>query len=104
MRVPAAHLAKLHGVFNVVGGVWPLVSMGSFEWVFGPKRDRWLVRTVAGLLVSNGGTQLFAPTSEDGLIVARRLGVGTAATLLLIDVVYVPKGELRKTYLIDAAM
>jgi hypothetical protein len=35
---------------------------------------------------------------------ARRIGVGTALTFLLIDVVYVPAGRIRPTYLIDAAM
>lgn len=40
-------LARAQGAFNVVGGAWPLVSMRSFEWVFGPKQDRWLEQTVA---------------------------------------------------------
>ena len=59
----------------VVGGLWPLVSMGTFEKVFGPKADRWLAYTVAGLLVTNGATQLLAV-----------------------------RGRLRWTYLLDAAL
>src|SRR4051794_39884270 len=35
-------LARVHGTFNVVGGVWPLVSLRTFERVFGPKEDKWL--------------------------------------------------------------
>jgi hypothetical protein len=35
---------------------------------------------------------------------ARRIGVATAVTLLAIDLIYVPKGRIRKTYLLDAAM
>lgn len=42
-------LAQAQGVFNIVSGVWPLVSMRTFEAIYGPKTDRWLVHTVAGL-------------------------------------------------------
>ena len=80
------------------------MSVESFEWVFGPKQDRWLEYTVAGLLTANGLTQLLGAASADGVAHARRLGVGTAATLLAIDVIYVPRGRLRPTYLLDAAM
>lgn len=40
-------LARLHGIFNVLNGLWPLLHMHSFEAVFGLKTDKWLVRTVA---------------------------------------------------------
>lgn len=46
--------------FNVVGGLWPLVHLRSFEWVFGPKTDVWLQQTTGGLLVSVGLDQLVA--------------------------------------------
>jgi hypothetical protein len=78
--------------------------MGSFEAVFGPKEDTWLVRTVAGLLVAGGWTQLRAISTDDGLARARDLGLGTALTLLAVDLVYVPRGRLRWTYLLDAAV
>ena len=97
-------LALAHGAFNLAGGLWPLVSMRSFEWVFGPKEDRWLAQTVAGLLAANGLSQLLAARSDAGIAHARRVGIGTAATLLAIDLVYVPSGRLRWTYLLDAAM
>lgn len=92
-------VARAQGWFNVVAGAWPLLSLRSFEAVFGPKEDRWLEHTVAGLLLVNGYSQLRAPSDES----ARVIGVGTAATLLAIDLVYVPRGTIRWTYLIDAA-
>jgi hypothetical protein len=95
-------MARAHGAFNVVGGLWPLLHRRSFEAVFGPKEDRWLMYTVAGLLVSIGHAQVRAATADDWAH-ARRLGVSTAATLLMIEVVNVPRGRLRPTYLIDAA-
>jgi hypothetical protein len=103
-RSPAEGVAVAHGVFNVVGGLWPLVHLRSFEWVFGPKTDVWLQRTTGGLLVSAGLAQLAAAPGPQGPAQARRIGLGTALTLLAVDLVYVPKGRIRPTYLLDAAM
>ncbi|WP_181697104.1 hypothetical protein [Nocardia sp. GTS18] len=97
---PAAALARAHGAFNVVGGVWPLLNRRSFEAIFGQKYDRWLQFTVAGLLAGNGLVQLTAARTPAGLASARRLGLTTAGWLLTIDLIYVPKGTIR----IDAAM
>ena len=95
-------MGKTHGAFNIAGGLWPLLHVRSFEAVFGPKADRWLVYTVAGLLISIGYAEIKAST-PDGWPHARRLGVATATTLLAIDLVYVSRGRLRWTYLLDAA-
>src|SRR5215212_9512073 len=98
-------LGRAHGVANLVGGAWPLVHLRSFEMVFGPKSDRWLVKTVGGLLIVNGLTQLAASSAADnGVRHARRLGVGTAAVLTAIDLVYVPARRISKMYLLDAAV
>jgi hypothetical protein len=78
--------------------------MTSFEAVTGPKTDKWLVRTVAGLLITIGAEQLRRPGNSQDEAVARRLGIGTAATLAAIDVVYAAKGRISKIYLLDAAV
>lgn len=96
-------LARAHGLFNIVGGAWPMVSVRSFETVFGRKTDRWLQRTTAGLLIGLGWAQTRA-AADGQWSHARRIGVTTAVTLLAIDLIYVPKGRIRKTYLLDAAM
>jgi hypothetical protein len=97
-------LARAHGVANLAGGLWPLLHIRSFEMVFGPKTDRWLVKTVAGLLIVNGITQLATSSSAGSMRQARRLGVGTAAVLAAVDLIYVPAGRISKTYLVDAAV
>lgn len=97
-------LGRAHGVANVVGALWPLLHISSFEMVFGPKTDRWLVKTVAGLLMVNGLTQLTTSSTADGVRQARRLGVGTAAVLAAIDLVYVAAQRISKMYLVDAAV
>ncbi|MEU9291625.1 hypothetical protein AB0D57_45180 [Streptomyces sp. NPDC048275] len=76
----------------------------SFEWVFGPKTDVWLQQTTGGLLVSVGLAQLAAAPDPQGPAQARRIGLGTALTLLAVELIYVPKGRIRPTYLLDAAM
>ncbi|UGY91336.1 hypothetical protein [Streptomyces gobiensis] len=62
------------------------------------------MRTVAGLLVSGGLSQLRSCCAPECLAQARRTGVGTALTLLAIDLVYVPRGQARRSHIIDAAI
>lgn len=100
---PGLVIARAQGVFNVLNGLWPLVHMSSFETVFGPKTDRWLVRTVGGLLLANGIAQLRTGNGKSDVQQAGRIGLGTAATLTTIDLVYVGNGTLSRMYLLDAA-
>ncbi|HZA32086.1 MAG TPA: hypothetical protein VE462_11280 [Propionibacteriaceae bacterium] len=97
-------LSRVHGLANLVGGLWPLLHINSFEVVFGPKTDRWLVKTVAGLLIANGLTQLSTSSSPASIRQARRLGLGTASALAGIDLIYVPAGRISPMYLVDAAL
>jgi hypothetical protein len=87
----------------MVSGLWPLVHMRSFEAVFGPKTDLWLVRTVAGLPLTNGVAMGMAPPDPGGQRTAPRIGIGTAATLAGIDLFYAPRGRISRMYLLDAA-
>lgn len=100
----ALTVARAHGAANLVGGLWPLLHLRSFEAVFGPKVDRWLVKTVAGLLVINGATLLATGSTPESIAQARRLGIGTAAVLTLIDLSYAPSGRISKMHLADAAV
>jgi hypothetical protein len=103
VEVPEAlAVARLQGMFNVVSGVWPLVHMRSFEAVFGPKVDRWLVYTVAGLLVNMGTAQLCTTAEPGSVAQARRIGIGCALTLGAIDVIYAPRRGISRMYLLDA--
>ena len=103
-RRVALSLARAQGAFNLVGGLWPIVSLTSFEWIFGRKTDVYLQKTVGGLLATAGLVQLTASDSAESLRVARNLGLAVAGTFLVIDLLYVPAGRIPKTYLLDAAM
>ena len=100
-RPSAETLSRAHGTFNVVTGLWPVVHMRSFEAVSGPKLDRWLVRTVGGLMAVTGLAQLTATPDEQRI--SRWLGVGTAGWLAAIDLHYASTGRIRRIYLLDAA-
>jgi hypothetical protein len=43
-------VALVQGLYFLMTGLWPLVSIGTFQHVTGPKIDLWLVNTV-GVLV-----------------------------------------------------
>jgi hypothetical protein len=98
---PAARVARAQGLFNLVGGTWPIVWLRSFEWVYGPKEEDWLQKTSGGLLVASAIALLAAEDSPDSMRTARHIGMGVALTYLVIDLIYIPKGRLRKTYVQD---
>lgn len=96
-------LAMAQGATNIAGGAWPILSIRSFEKVFGAKVDRWLVYTVGGLLIANGTAQMLAARAGE-LRSARWIGIGTATPLAAIDAIYAPTGRIRWTYLLDGVI
>jgi hypothetical protein len=98
----AGTLSRAHGLFNIVTGLWPVVHMRSFEAVSGPKVDRWLVRTVGGLMAANGVAQLMADDAEQRL--SAEIGLGTSAVLAAVDLRYGATGRISRIYLLDAAV
>ena len=99
----AMRLARWQAVYYFVTGSVPFVSMRGFEAVTGPKTDRWLVRTVALLLMVIGSALALGsrrhPTPEMIL-----LGAGSAGSLAAIDIVYVAKRRIWPVFLLDAVV
>jgi hypothetical protein len=96
-------VAVVQGAYFLATGVWPLLSLRSFERVTGPKREKWLVKTVGGLIACVGGALLAAGLRRRVTPEMAALGAGTAAFLGGVDVVYTARGRLRPVYLADAA-
>src|SRR3954451_14633345 len=98
----AVLLARLQAIFYIATGVWPFVSMRSFEAVTGPKADRWLVKTVGALVAVIGCALALASRrrqlAPEIVLVAR----ASAAALATIDTVYVVKRRISPVYLLDA--
>jgi hypothetical protein len=92
----------VQGGYYVATGVLPFVSRRLFESITGPKREWWLVQTVGGLVTVIGGALVSAALRRDTSHELIGVAMGSAATLAAIDVVYVAKGAIAPTYLIDA--
>lgn len=97
-----ALVSLAQGIFYLLTGVWPLVSMRSFEMVTGPKTDRWLVKTAGVVIAAVGAALTMAGARRAVADETRVLAVGSALGLTGIDVVYVRRGRISKVYLLDA--
>lgn len=96
-------LAAGQGGYYVATGIWPLVSLGSFERVTGPKTDGWLVKTV-GVLVAAVGANLVMAGGRDAVSAETRLlATAGAAGLAAVEAVYATGGRISRIYLLDAA-
>jgi hypothetical protein len=98
----AVRLARVQALFYIVTGVWPFLSMRSFEAVTGPKVDRWLVKTVGALVAVIGGALALASRRRQLAPEIVLAAAGSAAALAAIDTVYVAKRRIPPVYLLDA--
>jgi energy-converting hydrogenase Eha subunit E len=90
------------GIFYVATGLWPIIHLRSFESVTGPKIDKWLVRTLGGLITAVGATLIVGAFERRASRSLRMLGISSALALGLADVVYAARGRISKVYLGDA--
>jgi energy-converting hydrogenase Eha subunit E len=98
----ARRLAVTQAVYYAATGIWPLLDLGTFERVTGPKADRWLVRTVGALVTAIGASLALAARDDAARAETVVLAVGSALGLGTIEVVYVAKGRISAVYLLDA--
>jgi hypothetical protein len=99
-----AYPALTQGLFYLLTGLWPLVSMRTFLWVTGPKTDLWLVKTFSIPVMVIGGVLLLAWGRQTVSLEIGLLAVGVAGGLALADIVYVWKRVIGPVYLFDAAV
>jgi hypothetical protein len=95
-------LAWIQGIYFLVTGVWPLVSIGTFMMVTGPKVDLWLVKTVGLLIAVIALTILMAARRGRIGPEVRFLAAGSAAALAAVDLVYAMADRIWDIYLLDA--
>jgi hypothetical protein len=109
----ATALCWVQGIYFLFTGVWPLVSIETFQMVTGRKTDHlvtgreadhWMVNTIAALVISIAVVLLFAAWRKRASIDVALLGIASAAALTIIDIVYVARGVLSPIYLVDAAI
>jgi hypothetical protein len=91
------------GLYYLVTGLWPLVSMSTFLAVTGQKTDLWLVQTVGALIAVMGAVLLLAARRPHAPTEVVALAVGAALALTAVDVIFVVQGRIAPVYLLDAA-
>jgi hypothetical protein len=97
-------IAVLQGVYFVLTGIWPLISIDTFQKVTGPKSDLWLVKTVGSLIAVLGFVILLAGFRGNVTFEIFLLAVGSCAALAAVDINYSRRGVISRTYLLDAAL
>ncbi|MGQ0538647.1 MAG: hypothetical protein ACT4R6_06850, partial [Gemmatimonadaceae bacterium] len=82
-------LLGFQGIYYLAAGLWPIVSMSSFERVTGAKVDDWLVRMVGLLAAVIGATLVIAVRRlRSQPVETIVLAVGSALAFTLIDMWY----------------
>ena len=95
-------VALVQGIYFLVFGIWPLLSMSSFLRVTGPKTDLWLVRTAGLILAVIGASLIIAQVYSQVNGATVLLAIGSALSLAVIEFVYVSKKIIPPIYLGDA--
>jgi hypothetical protein len=95
-------VALVQGVYFFITGIWPLISMKTFLLITGPKMDLWLVKTVGLILAVIGAVILYAQRTATINPPVILLAIGIAATLVLVEFIYVLKRVISPIYLADA--
>lgn len=98
-------------MYYLLTGLWPIISVESFQQVTGRKTDHlvtgrdadhWLLNSVSALIVANAVVFLAAAWRGRISIDVRNLAVATAVALTSIDVIYVYRRAIFPIYLADA--
>ena len=97
-------VAIMQGAYYVVTGLWAIVHIESFQKITGPKTDIWLVKTVGLLLAVIGAGLLLAAYRQQFDPALMLIAMGSAAALIVIELVYVTRHTISRIYLLDAAV
>lgn len=97
-------VAFIQGIYFFITGIWPIISIGTFQLVTGPKTDLWLVKTVGIILAVIGAVLIFAQVNAEINASIIFLAIGSALSLAIVEFVYVLKRVISAIYLLDAAI
>jgi hypothetical protein len=94
----------LQGLYYLITGVWPLISMASFMAVTGPKTDIWLVKAFSIQISMMGIFFCFSVLKRDLGPNVLLLSILSSIGFIIVDVYYVIKGVIDPIYLADAVV
>ena len=89
-------------IYYIATGIWPLVSMATFEAVTGEKTDDWLVQTVGVLAAIIGASLLIGCLRGDLSRETIVLSILGAAGFAGVDIVFYMQDRISAIYLADA--
>jgi hypothetical protein len=92
----------VQGLYYLVTGVWPLVSMDTFLAITGPKTDLWLVDTVGVLIAVIALALLLAAVRRHAPAEVVLLALASAVALAGVDVIFTSLRVIPPVYLLDA--
>ena|SRR5215208_2521140 len=95
-------VAFVQGIYFFITGIWPILSMGTFLKVTGPKTDLWLVKTVGVILAVIGAVLIVAQVNAEINTSIILLAIGSALGLAIVEFIYVAKRVISPIYLADA--
>ena len=95
-------VALVQGIYLLVTGIWPLLSMRTFLAATGPKTDLWLVKKVVLLLAVIGAMLIYAQRTINVNPPVAFLAIVSAASLVVVEIVYVLEKVISPIYLGDA--
>lgn len=97
-------LCQIQGWFYLLTGAWPLLHGHSFQFVTGFKTNFWLAQLVGALLALTGCLLISAARRRRVTPEIKALGAGSAAILLVADIVCVPLPDTTPIYWLDAGL
>ncbi|HEV7918369.1 MAG TPA: hypothetical protein VGO97_02225 [Solirubrobacterales bacterium] len=97
-------ILRFQSAYYGLTGVWPLISIETFERITGPKLERWLVRTVGAVVGVQGAGFWIAAHEREATRSTAVIAAGSALALGAIDGVYVAKRRISPVYLVDAVI
>jgi len=97
-------IAVFQGIYFFLTGIWPLISIDTFQKATGPKTDLWLVKTVGSLIAVIGLVIFLAGLRTSVTIEIFLLAVGSCTALAAVDINYSFRGVISRIYLLDAVL
>src|SRR5256712_980828 len=101
-RPPAARVAIVQGAYLVAAGLWPILDLGSFMRVTGPKLEGWLPKGVGACMANIGAALGAAGLRGKVARELRILGVSTALSFAAMDFWYAGvRRRISRVYLVN---
>jgi hypothetical protein len=100
----AARPALSQGIYYVLTGLWPWVSLASYAWLTGESADLWRLQTLGALVVVLSVALCVAGWLHERSWAIVCLAVGSAAAFAFVDVLHAVQGHLSPLSLIDAGV